>query len=242
MTHFSNFFLNARVFLTSNFRKLANDVPYEPQVVRLVTTIVKEQWICADVGANVGKITLLLGNLVGVKGHVYAFEAHPDNATILKANIEQKHRTNVTVENFAVSDGNSDKAWIFPGRDRRSEEWNIVGHDVDGNQTEPELEIPATSLDSYFSSDAPLHFVKIDVEGAEAQVLRGMRRILTNQQPIVLVEFHDEDGWEGRSELFHAGYRMFDLKGHFLDSNKHPKRIYQCVFYPTEASHGKTVP
>jgi hypothetical protein len=50
----------------------------------------------------------------------------------------------VLVENIAVSDGIDHGLWLYPGRWKPSFEWNIMGHDVGGNKTEPGVEIPAT--------------------------------------------------------------------------------------------------
>jgi len=232
MSRLSDFARKAKAFIGAG---TSNEV-YEPQVSRVIRTIVKKGWSCADVGANVGKLTFLLTDLVGSEGHVFAFEAHPQNAEMLQQEAQRRKTQNITVENLAVTDSVQDQVWIFAGRGKRSEEWNIVGHDVDGNPTDRELQIRAASLDSYFSADIPLHFVKIDVEGAESRVLQGMRRILRHQRPIVLVEFHNEEGWSGRTELFDAGYHMFDLKLQMIDSRTHIDRIYQCLFLPDEAS------
>jgi hypothetical protein len=95
-----------------------------------------------------------------------------------------------------------------------------------------ELQVPATSFDSYFG-EQQLHFVKLDVEGAEAAVLRGMRRLLRAQRPVLAVEFHTEDGWAGRDELLDAGYRMESTGGEALDVGRSAPRVYQCLALPS---------
>ena len=69
------------------------------------------------------------------------------------------------------------------------------------------------SLDAYFTIGVSLNFVKIDVEGAEAKVLTGMRRLLHEARPIALVEFHDEVGWAGCGELLAEHYHLYDMSG-----------------------------
>ena len=69
----------------------------------------------------------------------------------------------------------------------------------------------AVSLDDYWAACGErLNFVKIDVEGAEAAVLKGMERILPEDRPVVLVELHAFDRWgENHPALLHlkeAGY------------------------------------
>ena len=208
--------------------------PYEPDVCAVIEHIVQPGWICADVGAHIGLITLLLARLVGPAGRVVAFEAFPENARLLHENaVLNGYAARVHVECVAVSDGTRDRLWLFPGRWRSSAEWNIVGHDVEGNKTDPQLEIPATSLDAYFPPGSRLDFVKMDIEGAEAQALAGMRRLLRQVRPVVLVEFHDEIGWAGRKELFAAGYQLYDLNGRLLDPVLDTQRVYHCLARPT---------
>ncbi|MEM3484215.1 MAG: FkbM family methyltransferase [Candidatus Methanomethyliaceae archaeon] len=146
----------------------------------------------------------------------------------------------VRLENLAVSDGSCDRLLLFPGRGHSSFEWNIVGHDVKGNRTEPELEVAATCLDAYFPPGSRLNFVKVDVEGAEALVLRGMRRLLRETRPVVVVEFHDENGWAGRKELFAAGYYPYDMHGRRVDPVHDIRRLYHCLALPQEMTQLKS--
>ena len=48
------------------------------------------------------------------------------------------------------------------------------------------------NLDEYFTAGPALNMVKIDVEGAESQVLAGMTRILREVRPVLFIEFHDD--------------------------------------------------
>jgi len=206
---------------------------YEPDVCATIKRVVKPGWLCADVGAHIGRIALLLARLIGPAGRVTAFEALPDNARLLQERCWfWGYGDRIRVENVAVSDGLQDRLWLFPGRGRSSAEWNIVGHDVDGNITKPELEVSATSLDAYFQAGSHLDFVKIDVEGAEARVLTGMTRLLREARPVVLVEFHDEVGWAGRAELLAARFHLYDMNGTRLDPGC--QRVYHVLALPQE--------
>ena len=214
-------------------RKLSQGVPYEPDVCGTIERFVQPGWTCADVGANVGVITELLAQLVGPAGRVIAFEAHPENVRLLRGNMRANGcEKRVRVEHLAISDGSHDRLWLFPGRQHSSLEWNIVGHDVEGIRTDPELEVPAISLDDYFPSGSRLHLVKIDVEGAEAQVLAGMRRLLREAVPVAIIEFQDEVGWAGRQELLAAAYDLYDLSGRRLDPVRDVRRVYHCLALP----------
>ena len=209
--------------------------PYEPDVCHAIRRLAQPGWTCADVGAHVGVITELLAKLVGPAGLVVAFEAHPENVRMLRENIKVGgSEKRVRVEHYAVSDGSRGQVWLFPGRQSSPAEWNIVGHDVEGVRTDPEFEVPAISLDDYFPSGSRLNLVKIDVEGAEAQVLAGMRRLLREARPVALIEFHDEIGWAGRRELLAAAYDLYDMSGRRLDPVHDVQRVYHCLALPRD--------
>lgn len=106
---------------------------------------------------------------------------------------------------------------------------------MEGSPTDPGLKVPATSLDAYFPPGSRVEFVKMDIEGAEAQALRGMRRLLSECRPVVLVEFHGESGWAGRQELFVAHYCLYDINNaRWLDPELDVQRVYHCLAVPKE--------
>lgn len=201
---------------------------YEPELTAAIERLVEPGWTCADVGAHVGAVTETLARLVGQRGRVVAFEAHPENAAQLRKRFRRV--TPVEVVNAAVSDGASTRLALYAGRHDHSTEWNVVGHDVDGKPTRLELEVQAVSLDDWFPAAETLQFVKIDVEGAESLVLAGMRRVLDEQRPVVAIEFHDEEGWAGRRRLLEAGYVLTMPSGSPVDPDG--SRVYHVVALP----------
>ena len=213
-------------------RLIRRDAPYEPEVQAAVSRLVRPGWTCADVGAHLGIYTRLLAELVGESGRVVAFEAHPTTSRRLRRSLGSALRKRVVVENLAVTDGSAERVMLHAGRQRWSQEWNVTGHDLDGHPTPAEVEVAATSLDSYFA-EGPLDFVKMDVEGAEALVLRGMRRLLRETRPAMAVEFHTEEGWAGRTELLDAGYRLETPTGEPVDAGPDATRVYLCMALPS---------
>jgi FkbM family methyltransferase len=202
--------------------------PYEPELTAAIERVVQSGWTCADVGAHVGNITDTLARLVGRSGRVLAFEAHPENAAHLRERF--KRAKVVEVVNAAVSDGTTDRIALFAGRHDHSTEWNVVGHDVAGVPTRQVLEVPAVSLDSWFSGGQALHFVKVDVEGAEGLVLAGMRRLLREERPALAVEFHDDEAWASRHELLDAGYALERVDGSRIGPTD--ARVYHVIARP----------
>ncbi|MFL5958798.1 MAG: FkbM family methyltransferase [Gaiellaceae bacterium] len=206
----------------------ADSEPYEPELTAAIERVVEPGWSCADVGAHVGNITETLVRLVGSRGRVVAFEAHPTNALELRARFRRARP--VEVVNAAVGDGTADRLALYAGRHDNSTEWNVLGHDVEGTPTRLVLEVPAVSLDAWYSPGEPLDFVKIDVEGAEGFVLAGMRRLLREERPVVAVEFHDDEAWVSRHELLDAGYALSRPDGSPIDPAG--ARVYHVIARP----------
>lgn len=211
--------------------------PYEPEVCNMINRVVKPGWVCVDIGANVGILSRILAKQAGSSGRVIAFEAFYKNVRLMnRINKLFGYESLIHIENIAISDGSQSKASLFPGRESSNAEWNIVGHDIEGNKKEAVLHLSATSLDNYFPAGSVLDFIKIDIEGAEALALRGMRRILRESRPIVFVEFHNEAGWTGRQELFGANYVLYDMEGRRLDPDKDIQGVFHCLACPIEKS------
>jgi FkbM family methyltransferase len=216
-------------------RQLRPEPPYEPELRSALAALVRPGSLCVDVGAHHGLITVFLARLAGPNGHVVAFEAHPENARALQRTVEDEGVAEwVAIENRAVTDGAAPRVWLHPGRDHASAEWNIVGTNVEGRATNAELEVAATSLDSYFAAETELDLVKIDVEGAEAQVIAGMDRLLREARPALAIEFHGETGWGARTRLLDAGYDLYAVDGRRLDPVHDVERQYHCLALPSE--------
>ena len=221
----------------------AGEQEYEPELRAALRALVQPGAICADVGAHHGVLTRLMADCAGAAGRVVAFEAHPDNAAVLRDRFSRYRGGRVTIENLAVGDGASPRVWLHAGRGHASTEWNILGADVDGRATPPELEVEATSLDDYFAARGTrVDVVKVDVEGAEADVLRGMRRLLREDRPALAVEFHTDAGWEGRRELLEAGYDLYTTDGTKLEPGAAAARLYHCLALPAEHPFPEPLP
>lgn len=137
-----------------------------------------------DVGANVGFYTLLAARYVGEKGAVLAVEPNERNISFLRRHVALNLAANVTVVGAAAG-GTDGTARFSPGVHA------LMGHlTEDGSET-----VVLRSLDSLQQELGlrPVSVMKIDVEGAEAEVLAGAERILTNDRPIIFLATHDDD-------------------------------------------------
>jgi FkbM family methyltransferase len=137
-----------------------------------------------DIGAHVGFYTLLAAECVGPSGRVIAFEPVPANLGYLRRHVALNRMKNVSVIASAVSDREG-KAWFEEGHS------SSTGHITDHGRFQVDL----VALDSLcFRGELPLpDVIKIDVEGAEADVLAGARSVLLQACPILFVATHSRE-------------------------------------------------
>lgn len=153
---------------------------YEKSKRVLFEQTIQRDQVVYDVGANVGYYTLLASVLVGPRGKVYAFEPLPANLVYLRKHLELNHITNVEIIEAAVAE-TSGTASFDPG----------PNGSVGSLSTGGALRVRAVRLDDLLQSGQilPPHCLKIDVEGAELQVLRGARHILAHR-PNMFIATH----------------------------------------------------
>jgi FkbM family methyltransferase len=227
-----------KVELPHGFEGMVAGDGYEPALVTALQRLVGQGFVCADVGANVGVLTLYLAQSVGESGKVIAFEPVRENAALLRRNVRRNRlESRVTIEQVAVTDGVPPMIQLFPARWGTHAEWTI-SHEFasreDGIPVERRpIRVAAVSLDSYFPPGSRLDLVKMDIEGAEPQAIAGMRRILADAQPLLVLEFHREVGWPAIPALLQAGYTLEALDGTPLPIPEGPDDVpYQLVARP----------
>jgi FkbM family methyltransferase len=149
--------------------------------------VVRPGMTVVDVGANIGQYALLFAALVGPAGAVHAFEPCAATLRRLRANLALNGVEHVTTERLALSsiDGGILSLNLYP--DGYSA-WNTAGRPVMFSRDRPaervepigREEVPTATLDAWASRHrvARIDFLKIDVEGAETDVLRGAAQLL----------------------------------------------------------------
>lgn len=146
--------------------------------------------IVVEVGANVGHYTLLLAELVGDPGHVYAVEPVAESFAMLAGALAgTSHAHRVTPFHCALGDVSCEAEIIVPGSDRgqASLREHATGTWASSDLRRSER-CEVWTMDHLFGSLSRLDLVKIDVEGAELLVLRGGRGILTRCAPLLYIE------------------------------------------------------
>lgn len=161
---------------------------FEQETVRIIERKLGSGMIMVDIGAHVGYFSLLGASLVGNSGKIYAFEPEPENYKLLSDNIKRNGYQNVSAQNKAVS-GVSGQAELFiSGLDNGS-------HSIYQNEkrkTTGFVPVETVNLDEFIRSEGSpkVDLIKIDVEGAEIDVIQGMTDTLNREEaPTLLIEF-----------------------------------------------------
>ncbi|MBL7046008.1 MAG: FkbM family methyltransferase [Parcubacteria group bacterium] len=182
---------------------------FSPGEVKVLKETLKPGMTFVDVGANVGYFTLLAARLVGEGGSVYAFEPEDENFGLLKRNVKENGYSNVITEKKALSNCSGNLAFYIDPK-------NLCAHSLVPKKGRKEVTIEATTFDEYFVGILP-DVVKIDVEGAEPQVLSGMVESL-KKKPTLIVEFYPEglrragqDPREYLESIESLGYTFFQI-------------------------------
>jgi FkbM family methyltransferase len=156
---------------------------WEMWVTEAMARVIKPGMVVADIGANLGYYTLLMGELVGSTGWVHAFEPNPPIAEHLRRNVgmNSAHRR-TTVHQIALADRNGEAEMFVPvGQPKNATIMTGARADT--------IAVPLRRLDSFENLDR-LDAIKIDVEGAEEAVWRGMEGILGgNRSLTIILEF-----------------------------------------------------
>ncbi|HKP72261.1 MAG TPA: FkbM family methyltransferase [Pyrinomonadaceae bacterium] len=167
---------------------------YEPFETELLRKLVKPGDTVLDIGANIGYYTLILAELVGATGKVYAFEPEPTNFELLRRNVELNGYKNVVLVRKATSNKNGSLR-LYLCEDNKAMHRVYESHYCGDGY----VEIEAVRLDDYFAGrDERIDFIKIDIEGAEYAALEGMQTLLrknsraklvTEYTPLAIKEF-----------------------------------------------------
>lgn len=150
---------------------------------QLLRKLVGEGTQVVDIGANIGLYTLLLSQLVGNAGRVFAFEPEPNLFSTLCDNCATNAALNVTPFQCAAGDANGRA--IFQRSPFNSGD-NRLGH---GGSSASTVEVPVARLDDVLTA-RQVQFIKLDVQGHEFAALNGMQEVIASSPDVrVLFEF-----------------------------------------------------
>ena len=198
---------------------------YESEVQRLMQAIGLEGGVCTDIGAHIGSHTLEMSRLVGPRGRVFAFEPQSRNFELLEKNVRLNGASNVIARHAAVGDRQGVCRLAV----------NAVNHgdhrvSTSGDGAE---EVPMLTIDSALREveDGAVRLIKIDVQGYETYVVRGLRETLRrNPEAVLFIEIFPEG-------LHAAGSSAAELVGELRDLGLDGWEFHDFRLIPCQAPH-----
>ena len=163
----------------------------------MVGDVVRKGDVVLDIGANIGYYVLVEHKLVGDKGKIYAVEPVLNNFRMLEKNLELNNVTNVSTYRLAMGEQNCN-AEIYISKQSnlcRMKEFKS-GDKIVGTQ-----DVLVETVDTFLEDKQVPNFVRMDVEGYEYEIIKGMPHLL-EQNISLLIELHPLFLSEKIRELF----------------------------------------
>lgn len=178
---------------------------WEPHVHAFLAARLRPGDTFVDVGANIGYFTLLAAKLVGPHGKVVAIEPSSFTLARLRANVERNGMEEIVRCIHAAASDHEGSCTLYQGDDD-----NIGTASIVRRSDQPSEQVPTAPLDRLLlpAEVANARVVKIDVEGAEELVLKGMESVLPKLPPNaeIVMEISPDSSAADRIMLFLANH------------------------------------
>ena len=184
---------NFKVYCPATVDDFINMTTREEEIIEHFNP--KKNDIVIDVGAHLGRYSLISAKRVDKDGKVISIEANPLVLEKLKKNLELNQLTNTTSLNLAVFSEKTKIKLFFPTEGLKNTIYNTVISDRSIN-SERFIEVNTDTLDNILHENdikyEDVNWIKIDVEGAELEVLKGASNVLSKSKDIsLLIEIHN---------------------------------------------------
>lgn len=165
-----------------------------------------------DIGGNVGVFALAAAHRAGRDAEVVVAEPDPFLASLLQrtATHRDNHDLRIAVLCAAISNTAGLARFLIAARGRSSNSLEQAGQREPAGGTRLVQYVPTITLDALLGRFRCPRFVKIDVEGAEAMVLEGAERLLSECRPSLYIEVGAEQRQRVSDMLKGRRYRLYD--------------------------------
>jgi FkbM family methyltransferase len=189
---------------------------YEAEIGKLIRTCLKPGYVALDIGANIGLQSIRMSQCCGDEGIVLAFEPLTYLQEKFRKNIALNNCTNVKLLPFALSD-NETVIDITINENNWNQGTFSLNHTAGGDKNQ-QLTVKIGDKVEEIEKLAKLHLVKIDVEGFEYHVLRGLKATLQKHRPRIIFEY-DSNYWAATHQqiatcyefLIELGYTVYQI-------------------------------
>lgn len=183
----------------------------------LISKYLKKDMNVLDCGSNIGFYPIYQRNIIGNNSKIFCFEPDDRNYELLKKNIDSFDKSqNTFTYKKGLAENNEEKNIII------TDESNLntisTGNDekfFSKYKVNELKKIECISIDSFIAQiNTNIDFIRMDIEGYEVEVLRGMRNTLSKMKPRILIEIHphfydkQRDFSSELTFLFNQGYSV----------------------------------
>jgi FkbM family methyltransferase len=203
-------------------RAMEDLATYENAIFQLFRPKQEDNFV--DIGAHIGRYTIMAAKRIGDSGRVIAIEAHPETFELLNKNIKLNGLHNVMTINTVVTSQKGKVKLYLPGQANGFTVYNTIMINR-ANPTENFLEVEANTLDNILNENniQRVNYLKIDVEGAELEVLKGAANTLSlNKDLTLLMEVHGDANYNPVLDIL----REYNFQ-----------IIYENKYYPSNDRH-----
>jgi FkbM family methyltransferase len=164
---------------------------YEPVEAYVFTRLLRLGSVVIDAGANVGQYTLLAASVVGPSGEVHSFEPVPRSFDRLQRNVEANRVANARLNRVALWSEATELHFGLATEEVNDGSYSVGSAD---HSLVPVASAPALRMDDYARGNGirQVDLIKMDIEGAEAAALQGMKDVIARDHPPILLEVNRE--------------------------------------------------
>ena len=179
--------------------------PYEPPVQAVVPEYFKPGRTIYDVGGGIGFYALVAARL---GARVFTFEPDPENFESIQRNA-RLNRLDGSFTLLPLAAFSRTGTIVMEPSDSPHGHGNAHAKEIWGSGVQDTFEAPCTTLDDFARQNPAPDLIKIDVEGCEAEVLKGADQLMREARPAILCEIHDASlGQAAEALLRGRGYNM----------------------------------
>jgi FkbM family methyltransferase len=161
---------------------------HDPEVQYALGRLLRPGMTAYDIGANVGFTAMLAAKCVAPGGRVVCFEPLAEPASQILQNAALNGFSFVEAHQVALASSDGEAEFFVSAEST----WGRLSQAGPAPQQNGVIRVPMRTLDSFASEHGlpPPHVIKMDVEGVEASVIAGGKKLLAAARPIMIIELH----------------------------------------------------
>ena len=164
---------------------------YEQDNFEFLKEKCKPNDVIIDIGAHIGLFSCIAAKCIGPTGKVYSFEPTPVTYEVLNKTIKINKLENI-IEPYDEAVGIKEGKTVFYISELAGDNANSLVNYVDSRGALKGIDVKVTSVDNFVNKRkiGKVNFIKVDVEGAEYDTIRGAENTLKNLRPFCILAIH----------------------------------------------------